>query len=180
MAVPLGIGVAAVSIAVALFIGFHRPPVERPAAPPALEAMPAVPTPEVAAGDRAPAPAPEAAQPASPPPGAHPPATSARRAQPPDAKTARPASGPPAEDLLRRAQEVFDRGETTAALSLASQAAAAGAQGPAHVLMGKVMMSERRFAEAEQHFAEAVRLDPGDAKAAQLLAFVRETQRGGP
>jgi cytochrome c-type biogenesis protein CcmH/NrfG len=46
--------------------------------------------------------------------------------------------------------------------------------------MGKVMMSERRFDEAEREFAEAVRLDPGDAKAARLLALVRETRSGGP
>jgi cytochrome c-type biogenesis protein CcmH/NrfG len=82
--------------------------------------------------------------------------------------------------LLRRAQEKFDLGEPEAALTLARQAAGAGARAPAHVLMGKVMMSERRFDEAEREFAEAVRLDPGDTKAARLLALVRETRSGGP
>jgi len=43
-----------------------------------------------------------------------------------------------------------------------------------------VLMSEHRFDEAEREFAEAVRLDPGDAKAARLLALVRETRGAQP
>ena len=82
--------------------------------------------------------------------------------------------------MLRRAQDKFDVGETATALALARQAASAGARAPAHVLMGKVLMSERRFDEAEQEFAEAVRLDPGDTRAARLLALVRETRSGKP
>jgi serine/threonine-protein kinase len=107
-------------------------------------------------------------------------AASAGRARPPGAKTVRPAPSPPSDELLRRAQEKFDLGETDAALALARQAAGAGARAPAHVLAGKVMMSEGRFDEAEREFAEAVRLDPGDTKAARLLALVRETRSGGP
>jgi len=84
------------------------------------------------------------------------------------------------DELLKRAQEKFDVGETGAALALARQAATAGARAPAHVLMGKVLMSEHRFDEAEREFAEAVRLDPGDAKAARLLALVRETRGAQP
>ena len=41
-------------------------------------------------------------------------------------------------------------------------------------------MSERRFDEAEREFAEAVRLDPGDARAAGLLGLVRENRGGAP
>jgi len=69
-----------------------------------------------------------------------------------------------------------------AALALARQAAnaSAGARASAHVLMGRVMMSERRFDEAEQAFAEAVRLDSRDAVAARLLALVRETRSDEP
>jgi serine/threonine-protein kinase len=107
-------------------------------------------------------------------------ATSAGRARPQGANIARPtAASPSTEELLRRAQESFDVGETEAALALARQAASAGARAPAHVLMGEVMMSERRYDEAEQEFAQAVRLDPGDAKAASMLALVRETRSGG-
>jgi len=109
--------------------------------------------------------------------------TAAGRARPPGAKAARPAAPTPAvstEELLRHAQEKFDVGETQAALALARQAATAGARAPAHVLMGKVFMSERRFDDAEREFAEAVRLDPNDPKAARLLALVRETRSSGP
>ncbi len=101
------------------------------------------------------------ALPRRPPARAHQIAASAGRARPPGAKAARPAPSPPSDELLRRAQEKFDLGETEAALTLARQAAGAGARAAAHVLMGKVMMSERRFDEAEREFAEAVRLDPG-------------------
>jgi len=113
---------------------------------------------------------------------AHPIAVSAGRARPPGPKAARPAQVPsvPVDELLKRAQEKFDVGETGSALALARQAAAAGARAPAHVLMGKVLMSEHRFDEAEREFAEAVRLDPGDAKAARLLALVRETRGAQP
>jgi len=117
------------------------------------------------------------------PAAAHPIATSSGRARPPGAKAARPAAPTPAvstEELLRHAQEKFDVGETQAALALARQAATAGARAPAHVLMGKVFMSERRFDDAEREFAEAVRLDPNDPKAARLLALVRETRSSGP
>jgi serine/threonine-protein kinase len=108
---------------------------------------------------------------------------------PPDPRRAAPKNPAPrlspqppgasGEELLRRAQEQFDVGETETALSLARQAARAGVRAPAHVLMGEVMMSERRFDEAEGEFAEAVRLDPGDARAAQLLALVRDNRGGG-
>jgi tetratricopeptide (TPR) repeat protein len=111
---------------------------------------------------------------------AHALAISARRARPAATKPARPAPLIPAEDLLRRAQDEFDVGETATALALARQAANAGGRSPAHVLMGQALMSERRFDEAEREFAEAVRLDPGDARAARLLALVRDTRSGRP
>jgi hypothetical protein len=115
---------------------------------------------------------------------ARPIALTAGRARPPGPLQARPAPTQmpaiPPEELLRRAQDKYDVGETQAALTLARQAANAGARAPAHVLMGKVMMSERRFDEAEQEFAEAVRLDPGDGRAARLLTLVRETRGGRP
>jgi Flp pilus assembly protein TadD len=147
------------------------PPVTAVAPPATPETPPAAP--EAPGPAPAPAPAP-----------AHPIATSAARARPPSAKAARPiatpASADSADDLLRRAQDRFDVGDTQTALALARQAAAAGARGAAHVLTGQVMMSERRFDEAEREFAEAVRIDPNDTKAARLLSLVRETRSGGP
>jgi tetratricopeptide (TPR) repeat protein len=184
------IAAAAVSLVMVPYFVLRGPPPDTAAAPraeavapdsPAAPVTPTAPAAAVAAKKQpAPETIPEVRTPAEPLPRVHPPATSARRVRPPVAKAAaRPAAASP-EELLKRAQEQFDLGETTSALALASQAAAVGAGAPAHVLMGKVMMSERRYAEAEQHFAEAVRLDPGDAKAARLLAFVRETRRSGP
>ena len=178
--------------AVAVIAGLRQPP-PRPIAP--AQPAPAVNAHHDVVGLVAPSPPPLTAPPARaavagdddaraptrrPPARAHQIAASAGRARPPGAKAARPAPLPPYDDLLRRAQEKFDLGETVAALALARQAAGAGAGASAHVLMGKVMMSERRFDEAEREFAEAVRLDPGDAKAARLLGLVRETRSGGP
>jgi type IV secretory pathway VirB10-like protein len=174
-----GIGIAlavAVAVAVGLIAG-RRSPVASPVA----QVIPVAPAPRGAPPDPPPAmPAKPTMPPASAPPRAHPSPPSAGRARPPSTKTARPGATLPAEELLKRAQEKFDVGETETALALARQAAGAGARAPAHVLMGKVMMSERRFDEAEQEFAEAVRLDPSDARAARLLALVRETRSGGP
>jgi hypothetical protein len=104
----------------------------------------------------------------------------AGRTRPAGAKTTRPGPVLPADELLKRAQDKFDVGETVAALALARQAANAGARAPAHLLIGQVLMSERRFDEAEQEFAEAARLDPGDGRATRLLTLVRETRSGRP
>jgi serine/threonine-protein kinase len=184
------IGATGLALAVALVAGL-KPPPARPLAPTPTAAAPtsgggaarSAPVPPPASTAHAPAsavrdePPPEVP---TTPPRARQVASSAGRARPPSAKTARPASTLSAEELLRRAQDKFDVGETEAALALARQAVSAGARAPAHVLMGKVMMSERRFDEAEREFAEAVRLDPGDARAARLLALVRETRSSGP
>jgi hypothetical protein len=180
--------VAAVGLVLAgaLIVGMRLSAPTTPAAPPTVVATaPTTPPPPVAAVPPAihEPPAPPPPEDPTPAP-AHPIATSSGRARPPGAKTARPTTPTsPAissEELLRRAQEKFDVGDTQAALALARQAAAAGARAAAHILMGKVMMSERRFDEAEREFAEAVRLDPNDAKAAHLLSLVRETRSAGP
>jgi serine/threonine-protein kinase len=188
----VAIGGVGLVLAGALVVGMRMAgPTASPAAQPMVAATPGPPPPPVTAvappaTPETPPAAPEAPGPApAPAPApAHPIATSAARARPPSAKAARPiatpASADSADDLLRRAQDRFDVGDTQTALALARQAAAAGARGAAHILMGKVMMSERRFDEAENAFAEAVRLDPHDARAARLLSLVRETRRGGP
>jgi hypothetical protein len=111
---------------------------------------------------------------------AHTIAVSAGRARPAGAKTTRPGPVVQADELLKRAQDKFDVGETGAALALARQAVNAGARAPAHLLMGQVLMSERRFDQAEQEFAEAARLDPGDGRATRLLTLVRETRSARP
>jgi len=175
-------------LAVAMIAGMRMRASAPNPAPSDVATAPAAPPPVTAPIVVAPPPMPETKD-APPPTGktpasAHPIATSAGRARPPSAKAARPAAptapAVSSEELLRHAQEKFDVGETQVALALARQAATAGARAPAHLLMGKVFMSERRFDEAEHEFAEAVRLDPNDPKAARLLALVRETRSSGP
>jgi serine/threonine protein kinase len=96
----------------------------------------------------------------------------------PDA--AHPASSPvSAEKLLADAQQHFDRGDLPGALTLARDAAHHGAGGPAYILIGTIMMNQRHYDDAEQAFAEAARSDPKDARAARLLAMVREIRKMG-
>jgi serine/threonine-protein kinase len=181
MFVVAGIAVAGVALAITTVVGLRGP--TRSTLPPVVRVAPPAPPPRIVAAERPPAPAAvhtaPAAIPRTPAP-AHPVPTSAGRARPASTKTARPMPSTPPEELLRRAQDKFDVGETQSALALARQAMGAGARGPAHILMGKVFMSERRYDDAEREFAEAVRLDPNDARAARLLALVRDTRRGGP
>ena len=141
--------------------------IDLPAEPAAGASAPSTPSPNAVAEGRLPAkgrPNPRRAMAKTP-------------AQP--SSSAPQAQEPSGEELLRRAQEKFDVGETDAALALARQAVRVGVRARAHVLMGKVMMSERRFDEAEREFAEAVRLEPGDASAARLLELVRDNRGGG-
>lgn len=81
--------------------------------------------------------------------------------------------------LLSQAQDNFDRGELATALTLARDAAHDGAGGPAYILIGTIMMNGRHYDEAERAFTEAVRLAPEDARAARLLAVVKEIRNMG-
>ena len=81
--------------------------------------------------------------------------------------------------LLGEAQDNFDRGDLATALALARNAAHKGAGDPAYILIGTIMMNERHYDEAERAFTEAVRLDPEDARAARLLAVVKEIRKMG-
>jgi tRNA A-37 threonylcarbamoyl transferase component Bud32 len=94
---------------------------------------------------------------------------------------ARPTAAPAVriEKLLSEAQADFDRGDPTAALALARDAAQQGAGRPAYVLMGTITLSMHRYDEAERALAEAARLDPNDAQAAGLLSMVREIRKMG-
>jgi eukaryotic-like serine/threonine-protein kinase len=112
------------------------------------------------------------------------PRTSAPRAAAPGAATpGKSAHGaPPAIDIkksLSDAQDNFDRGDLATALALARNAAHNGAGDPAYILIGTIMMNGRHYDEAERAFTEAVRLDPEDARAARLLAVVKEIRKMG-
>jgi tetratricopeptide (TPR) repeat protein len=47
-----------------------------------------------------------------------------------------------------------------------------------HYLYGMILLRQGRFADAEQHFDRAVRLQPGDSRFRQALAEARQRQRG--
>jgi hypothetical protein len=85
-----------------------------------------------------------------------------------------PAVEPSPGQLVRDAQDRWDRGDAAAAKGLLRRARAAGAGAPAHVVLGAILMSENALPEAERELAEAVRLEPGDTQAKNLLAVVRE------
>jgi serine/threonine-protein kinase len=80
-----------------------------------------------------------------------------------------------ADRLLRQANDVWERGNTPAAYTLARQALAAGAGTPAHVLLGTLLINMRSYAAAETELATAVRLDPRNAEARRMLALLHKT-----
>ncbi|HEX3903142.1 MAG TPA: serine/threonine-protein kinase [Polyangia bacterium] len=80
-----------------------------------------------------------------------------------------------ADDLLRRANDLWERGETTSAYALARQALAAGAGAPAHVLLGTLLIGMRNYGAAEPELEAATRLDPRNAEARRLLALLHKT-----
>jgi len=115
------------------------------------------------------------------------PATSPARGLPPRPEPPRRVAGRTAEAvehaprnteadaLLARANDLWERGNTAAAYTLARQAAAAGAGAPAHVLLGTLLISMRNYTGAGAELETAVRLDARDAEARRMLALVRKT-----
>ncbi len=77
-----------------------------------------------------------------------------------------------AEALLRQGETQLRAGNSEAARA-AAQAALDGFPEDArtHLLVGSILLAERRFSEAESALREAVRLDPGGAKPLRLLAW---------
>jgi hypothetical protein len=77
-----------------------------------------------------------------------------------------------AEALLRQGEAQLRAGNSEAARA-AAQAALDGFPEDArtHLLVGSILLAERRFSEAESALREATRLDPGGAKPLRLLAW---------
>jgi tRNA A-37 threonylcarbamoyl transferase component Bud32 len=90
-------------------------------------------------------------------------------------------TGPQADELLDKAEMSFDRGDLSAALGFARAAAKAQPSTRAHLMAGRILLSDGKLAEAEAELTEAVRLaPPEDRTALQLLERVRaRRQRGG-
>jgi hypothetical protein len=78
-----------------------------------------------------------------------------------------------AANLLNEAQASWDRGNTTRAIALARNAIAAGAGAPGHLLLGAILLNANRH-EAERELAEAVRLDPQNRQATNLLSLAQQ------
>jgi hypothetical protein len=88
----------------------------------------------------------------------------------PSAKVAAPSG----EELVRQAQNEWDRGNDAAALTLLRQARGSSGAATARVLAGAILIGEEKLPEAEQELTEALRLDPDNARAKNLLAMARE------
>jgi eukaryotic-like serine/threonine-protein kinase len=78
-----------------------------------------------------------------------------------------------ASELLTAAQESWDRGNTPRAIALAKNAIAAGSGAAGHLLLGAILLSSNKR-EAERELAEAVRLDPQNRQAKNLLALAQQ------
>ncbi len=78
-----------------------------------------------------------------------------------------------AADLLNEAQSSWDRGNTQRAIALAKNAIAAGAGAPGHLLLGAILLNSNKH-EAERELAEAVRLDPQNRQARNLLSLAQQ------
>jgi hypothetical protein len=77
-----------------------------------------------------------------------------------------------ADRLLREANDLWERGNTTGAYALAREALAAGAGAPGHVLLGALLINMQNYAAAEPELATAVRLDPRNAEARRMLTLL--------
>ncbi|MDX2087882.1 MAG: serine/threonine-protein kinase [Kofleriaceae bacterium] len=145
-----------------------------------LPPAPPPPTPVVAAPEPAAQPPPPPSVPPTPAPAPAPepaaPAVQARRPPPsPKPTPAPPASeAPSAAKLLDSAREAFLNGDLKAALRDAQAAHRQGAGADALLVIGNVHFSQRRYKEAEDAYAAAARLAPGNRKVAERLEAVRE------
>jgi hypothetical protein len=85
------------------------------------------------------------------------------------------AAAAPREDadaLLAEGERQLGGGNRDAAEAIARAAAAAFPDDPrTHLLLGRVLLADRRFGEAELPLREAVRLDPGSPKGLRLLSW---------
>lgn len=77
-----------------------------------------------------------------------------------------------ADALVAEAERQRQGGNLDAARQIALAAAAAFPEDPrAHLVLGRVLLAERRYGEAELPLREVVRLDPGSPKGLRLLSW---------
>ncbi len=151
----------------------------RPAEPTPVAAAPVAPSPNAAAPPKMPLPADDQprARPSQEPTGSvagrTPTGTVPRHVlRPPLVEQSRNSRG---EDLVAQGNELWLKGDVRGAMSRAREAIAAGAGAPAHILLGMALMNRQDFDAAEPELREALRLDPKNADAQQLLALLRKS-----
>ena len=88
-------------------------------------------------------------------------------------------AAPPKVDHLQRARAAFNARDLPRALSEGRLAATAGAGAEAHALLGNTYFKMGRFAEAEQAYAKAVALDPGNSLLQDRLRIAHVRAQGG-
>ena len=77
-----------------------------------------------------------------------------------------------ADALIRQAEEQLRAGNGEAGRAAAQAALEAFPEDPrSHLLVGSILLAERRFVEAERTLREAVRLDPGGARPLRLVSW---------
>lgn len=77
-----------------------------------------------------------------------------------------------AEALVRQAEELLRAGNAEAARAAAQVALDSFPEDSrSHLLVGSILLAERRFLEAESALREAVRLDPGGARPLRMLSW---------
>jgi predicted Ser/Thr protein kinase/tetratricopeptide (TPR) repeat protein len=79
------------------------------------------------------------------------------------------------QELLAQGNELWLKGDVQGAMTRARDAVAAGAGAPAHILLGMALMNRQDFGAAEPELREALRLDPKNVDAQQLLALLRKS-----
>jgi hypothetical protein len=181
----LAVGAAALLVATGVISWIRHKPEAQPPAPKPAAAIATAP-----ATSPAPAAAPttvvalprEVAPPVeSPPQRPRMPPSAGRKAHPAAPVAAQPPA-PNADAMLDRAEASFDRGDLDGALALARAAGKARPSARAHLMAGRVLLSDGKLADAEVELTEAVRLaPPEDHTALQLLERVRaRLRRGAP
>jgi serine/threonine-protein kinase len=170
---PLAAAIVALGVCIAGIATLRRLPPERPrtTAPVAAAPEPERP-PELAP---APAPAPAAVPEPEPEPAPELVAATGSTRPAHQARAARNAHGEGADRLLRQANSLFEHGKTAGAMVRARQAIAAGAGAPAHVLLATGFINLKNYSAAEPELKEAIRLDPANSQARQLLALLHRT-----
>jgi cytochrome c-type biogenesis protein CcmH/NrfG len=97
----------------------------------------------------------------------------------PPVKHPEESTASPKTDHLQIARQAFNARDWPRALSEGKNAVAAGSGAEAHALLGNTYFKMGRFADAEQAYAKAVALEPGNALLQDRLRIARVRAQEG-